>query len=309
MTGAPRIRVQAGRDVDHLEFVHVNGAGLKIDTPEFRGQVAVRIKDYHGPSNTDDNPSSPPTDAWSTPTDTMSIQIEGEWLDGATADDVLWGNAWPKPIRDYLPWGTAAALKFVSVVDPALTHDLYADKPWALSPFISTMNYISVDKAQQDDRAKLELPGKVTENLDALLPPSAPQDVRTDPWKRRQYFAKQENRQNPALKFDKDLHFKADFCNGYIDFNTLSLKLPIKLTFPLARYWDGQPVTFVCRKRNTEHDYFVLTFTLDNIKPVNSTAQQSDTGEDHKAQADAEVKKAAQEEGHSEQDVDELGVD
>ncbi|KAK4053383.1 hypothetical protein OIV83_001547 [Microbotryomycetes sp. JL201] len=305
MTGAPRIRVQAGHDVEHLELLHVNGAGVRIDTPKFRGQVAVRIRDYHGPS--DDAASSPPADSWSSPTDTMSIQIEGEWLDGAGADDVLWGNAWQKPIRDYLPWGTAAALKFVGVVDPALTHDLYADKPWALSPFISTMNYISVNRLQDAQRATLDLPAKVSENLDDLLPQSVPADVRTDPWKRRQYFARQENRRQDGLTFDKNLHFKADFCNGYIDFNTLSLKLPIHLTFPLARYWDGQPVTFVCRRRNTNKDYFVVTFTLDNVKPVNPNAD--DAQDDGKAEVDAQVKKAAEEAGHSVQQVDELGVD
>lgn len=28
-----------------------------------------------------------------------------------------------------------------------------------------------------------------------------------------------------------------DFCNGFIDFKTLSLKLPIGFSFPLVKYW------------------------------------------------------------------------
>lgn len=32
----------------------------------------------------------------------------------------------------------AAALRFVNFVDPALEQDIYADKPWALSPMIAS---------------------------------------------------------------------------------------------------------------------------------------------------------------------------
>ncbi|KAK4048381.1 hypothetical protein OIO90_005851 [Microbotryomycetes sp. JL221] len=302
---APKIRVQAGPDVDQLEDLYVNSDGVRIDTTKFKGQVAVRIRDYHGPaSSASKSRPNPPQDSWSTDSDTMSIEIEGSWLDDVDCDDVLWGNAWQAPIRDYLPWGTAAALKFVHVVDPALTQDLYADKPWALSPFISTMNYICVNKTSNATASKLELPGKVSEDLKEILPSSTPVEVEADPWKRRQYFAKQEHRQQ-GIKFTKDLHFKADFCNGYIDFNTLSLKLPIKLTFPLARYWDGQPVTFVCRNRKSQENYFVVTFALDDVNPV----KPNEAADDHKAHADAEVKKLAEEAGHSEQDIDELGID
>lgn len=37
------------------------------------------------------------------------------------------------------------------------------------------------------------------------------------------------------------------------DFNTLSLSLPagFNMTFPLLKYWDGQPVTYVCQRRGT----------------------------------------------------------
>jgi hypothetical protein len=36
-----------------------------------------------------------------------------------------------------------------------------------------------------------------------------------------------------------------------LDFNTLSAKLPppFNLSFPLLQYWDGQPVTYVCKRR------------------------------------------------------------
>ena len=33
-----------------------------------------------------------------------------------------------------------AALKFVNFVDPSLEQDIYADKPWALSPLVASMS-------------------------------------------------------------------------------------------------------------------------------------------------------------------------
>lgn len=57
------------------------------------------------------------------------------------------------------------------------------------------------------------------------------------------------------------------------DFNTLSARLPppFSLTFPLLQYWDGQPVTYVCKRRaNTEEGeeqdqgtvYFAVAFEI-----------------------------------------------
>jgi len=41
-----------------------------------------------------------------------------------------------------------------------------------------------------------------------------------------------------------------DFCYGFLEFApSLALRLPGGLTFDLVRYWDGQPVKFVCCQR------------------------------------------------------------
>ena len=41
-----------------------------------------------------------------------------------------------------------------------------------------------------------------------------------------------------------------DFCYGFLEFNpSLSLRLPGGISFDLMRYWDGQPVRFVCCQR------------------------------------------------------------
>ena len=43
----------------------------------------------------------------------------------------------------------------------------------------------------------------------------------------------------------------ADFCHHYLEFGTESivLRLPCGIALDLLRYWDGQPVRFVCCER------------------------------------------------------------
>ncbi|CAO1632175.1 unnamed protein product [Parajaminaea phylloscopi] len=61
--------------------------------------------------------------------------------------------------------------------------------------------------------------------------------------------------------------FTADFCNGFIDFNTLSLSIPFSggLNFDLKKYWDGQPVRYSCKNKKTGEVYFVVQFTIQDL--------------------------------------------
>lgn len=46
-----------------------------------------------------------------------------------------------------------------------------------------------------------------------------------------------------------------DFCYGFLEFNpALALKLPGGLSFDLMRYWDGQPVRFMCCERKSDEE-------------------------------------------------------
>jgi hypothetical protein len=44
---------------------------------------------------------------------TYGIVVRGKFLDAPTADEVVFGNVFERPIRDSLPWGTAVAVKFM----------------------------------------------------------------------------------------------------------------------------------------------------------------------------------------------------
>lgn len=73
---------------------------------------------------------------------TWSIQVQGRFLNTYSADNILFGNTFDRPLK--LPWGSSAALKFMHFIDPTLEHDLMSStKPWALAPLISTMPHFT----------------------------------------------------------------------------------------------------------------------------------------------------------------------
>ena len=92
--------------------------------------------------------------------------VTGKYLDDPNADEVIFGNVFEGPIRDSLPWGTSVAVKFMkyvsclpmgglclltgySYIDPTLDLDIYADKPWALSPALASMTSLSLSNEAQ----------------------------------------------------------------------------------------------------------------------------------------------------------------
>lgn len=88
-----------------------------------------------------------------------------------------------------------------SWVDPTLELDIYADKPWALSPALSGMSYIAFDetekKAWVDEKSKEAVQSESTDEVAA----------------RRKYFGDEVKRKEFSLK-DKDVSM--EFANGLL---------------------------------------------------------------------------------------------
>lgn len=95
------------------------------------------------------------------------------------------------------------------------------------------MNYASITTSTPDSSFIPTIPGPVAEDVTPLLP-SHP-ELESSPDKRKAFLGNAKNR--TGLKLTPEHVVKADFANGFIDFNALALKLPIGLSFPLAKYW------------------------------------------------------------------------
>ena len=76
---------------------------------------------------------------------------------------------------------------------------------------------------------------------------------------RASWLGKASNREK--LQITPQDVITVDFCNGFIDFNTLRLVLPYGgLYFDLQKYWDGQPVRYVAKNLKTNQVYFVVQY-------------------------------------------------
>ncbi|KAG7100025.1 hypothetical protein E1B28_001811 [Marasmius oreades] len=313
----PRLRVSAGPDLNALtditNLVNTNKPST-ISSDLFDGKIVVNIKGF---TNGDGKPSS---SAYFEQDErqgiTWSFQVQGRFLKNYSADDVLFGNTFDRPLQ--LPWGSGAALKFMNFVDPTLEHDLTSStKPWALSPLISTMPHFMHTRIRGGSPESLS-PSSSTSSLELpsmppKFPPSRPiaddnsmlhlaqvpsewspsssssslssthshssakshKSTLSSKYKnlkrgggsrhshdpinlqnasqRRSYFSSPDTRRS-VMFGSKDI-ISIDFCYGFLEFSpTISLRLPGGLSFDLMRYWDGQPVRFVCCERKRPGD-------------------------------------------------------
>ncbi|PWN98612.1 DUF1769-domain-containing protein [Tilletiopsis washingtonensis] len=233
----------------------------------FHGRITVRIKDFTGqvPEGQERQSETKYFDAGHAHGCTWSIQIQGRFLKEVSADDLVWGNQFEKPIRDRLPWGTSTALKAISYLDPSLKQDIYADRPWAFSPLIATMTRInykrvpdaaSASSAEEafkkpdwpafpsgaagdgsyvhDDTSPLLLKAGTNEvdpkvehaaDLSIVRELRGGDDGNAHAHTKRVSFWKEEHRELVSVG-GGDLVTTACFDQGYLDFNTLRLELP-----------------------------------------------------------------------------------
>ncbi|KAJ3863107.1 hypothetical protein EV359DRAFT_43752 [Lentinula novae-zelandiae] len=290
----PQLRVLAGPDPNHLSSItHLVNTNLpcKISSDLFDGQIIANIKGFNKDTEYFDRDDRKGV--------TWSIQVQGRFLQPHTADDILFGNTFERPL--HLPWGSGAALKFMSYLDPNLTHDLTSQtKPWALSPLVATMPHFAHSHKSRppkfpssssltDDNSQLSLAFH-EEDEDAESPLSSassstsslssgssshsgdsghsssssssrkshssngngngappPVNLHTAA-QRRNYFSVSKNRK--SVVFGPEDIITTDFCYGFLEFApSLTLRLPGGISFDLLRYWDGQPVRFMCCER------------------------------------------------------------
>lgn len=288
----PRIKILAGSSIDTLQPVQVNNdqsSPLPINTDKFQGALTVRIKDFADHNgeiyrDTESKYFAHWTDI------TWSIQIQGRFLKPTCVDECVFGNTFDKPIRDRLPFGTSLALKAISYIDPSLENDLYADRPWAWSPLMATMNYIKTEKLESEDS---QLPQwtetRPVEDCTSLLIPSSHKQCNISrPHLRRKFFASVENRK--SIKLGPRDFINAEFANGFLNFSNLTLKVPVvNVSFKLDKLWDGQPVRYVCLSRSTNEVYFLVEFQIAALEADNNLTEDEEDENDEQTPEQSEV--------------------
>ncbi|KAG8933880.1 hypothetical protein FRC03_010929 [Tulasnella sp. 419] len=281
----PRFRVLAGPSTSSLSPCPVNESSsphstFYVKTSKFEGKIVVNIKGFVDEGGTEKRSTYFERKDKKEEGVTWSVQVQGRFLVPVSCDDVLFGNTFDRPLK--LPWGSGAALQFMSYIDPTLTHDLQSDRPWALSPLVSTMPHLTHFKhPSHEPLPTFDTTTWVGEDLSGLVTDGIAEEELNNPTKRRNYFKDQQKRKSVTLTTEDVLEM--DFCYGFLRFPSLDLQLPGGISFDLKKYWDGQPVRFVCCERAKDgsaiegETYWCVIFEL--VEEYGTDPQNWRTGE------------------------------
>lgn len=195
-----RLLVTAGPEYDSSthKIVKVNTEAPTIIENEFMvAKIVVRVKGFRG------LPSSSPSTSTTYFADPM--HSKDQYSLGFTfvpkqdipSVDAVWGNDFDHSIKSKIPPGFNTAFRIVKeFIDPGLSCDAYADKPWLYGPSLSCWFALRVGE-QVKEGEDFPSPGVMHEGADGTG-----QDLRdelglpSDNEKRRKYFLDAKHRQS-----------------------------------------------------------------------------------------------------------------
>ncbi|KXS17095.1 hypothetical protein M427DRAFT_122185 [Gonapodya prolifera JEL478] len=141
-----KLRVYVGPSANTKAVHNVNDDAnpVYIESPHCCANVAMRIRDFAGftPNNT---PPIPNTPYFGSRKRNFSMQMQVRFKKPVSADSLMFGGMFDGKVAP--PMGAWVALKFAGLIDPAIAYDIYADRPWILSPMFCSMNIVDVRDA------------------------------------------------------------------------------------------------------------------------------------------------------------------
>ena len=127
-------------------------------------------------------------------------------------------------------------------VDPGLENDVYADQPWLYGRFLSSIDTLSFGSPEGEKFDKeigvVVDEGGSGDGASFRTEKGIPATVAA----RKKHFLTEAKRKDITLEKGKEI--RANFGNGYLDFNEFSLRLP-GFHLSIINYWDGQPLRYV----------------------------------------------------------------
>ncbi|KAJ6076783.1 hypothetical protein N7499_008764 [Penicillium canescens] len=261
-----RLQVTAGPEYDSAchSIVPVN----QQETVTFENDLAfvslcVRVKNYRGYPE-----GSPNTHAYfSYPlhkSQEYSVTFSFQPKKAISGDSLVFGNDFDNPIRDRLLPGFSTALRIVRwMIDPGLYGNAYTDKPYLYGPALSSLNCLRICGRPGSKNWREELHTEVIEEGGEAEGEVSRQEMNIpdQAHERQKHFLQRENRQ--TFCFEPGVVYKADFGNGYIDFQNFSLKLP-GFSIPVIQYVNDKNhnLRYVLKDRHSGEVIFALVFKL-----------------------------------------------
>ncbi|KAK9762004.1 hypothetical protein K7432_012661 [Basidiobolus ranarum] len=257
------LKVSVGPAYDNLKVIKVNDDfhPFIVDSPEFIGRVAIRIKDFEGITPDGSQPIKN-SDYFNHHNRRFSMHVEGRFKKHVTAEDIWFGTDFDRkiPIPDVFWLGLRAA----QYIDPAMETNNDTDKPWIMSPYICAINAFTSWPAPTKDINPIDDPA-----LEKTLGPwkwggeyrleehnASITGQEMTAAKRRKHFFDIDVRRK--FIYDTNQVYAFDFFAPHMDFNTFDAKLGISIN--VEKYIEGHPIRYTCRSKDGETIYFVLQF-------------------------------------------------
>ena len=138
--------------LDKLAYVNDDFHPQIINNDYFTGQVVFRVRDFDGivpidPATGIRKPTLPNTAYFQGRKRAFSLQISGRFKHTWTADDVMFGTFFEKPL--ILPRGYSLALSLAKRIDSSMVAELNRPDPFMCSPLICAMNLFCVQPLWQ----------------------------------------------------------------------------------------------------------------------------------------------------------------
>lgn len=139
----PPTRTEGPDPVFNVVYVNDDDHPVLINNEHFTGQAVFRVKDYDGWTPLDERtrkslPIIPDTPYFEGHRRTFSFQISGRFRKSWTANDIMFGTFFSKPLS--LPRGYSLALSIAKKIDPSMVAVLDVPEPYMCSPLICAMN-------------------------------------------------------------------------------------------------------------------------------------------------------------------------
>ncbi|PWY87410.1 DUF1769-domain-containing protein [Aspergillus heteromorphus CBS 117.55] len=266
----PRLKVTAGTSYSPSTHQPVNinsDSPLRLTSPLITSSLWVRIQN-HNPSP----PSTSSTNAYFAHPPTtknlysLTFTLRFPASTHVTGNDLLFGNDFDHPIREYLPPGFGTGLRIVkSVLDPSLEGDAYADKPYLLSPGVAAWNFFSIGEKKEEEEEEEEEEGNLIVSEGSTgsgIEERQKYHIPEEAGARRSHFLREDARKE--FVFEGGRTYAADFGNPYLDFNEFAIRLP-GISFHIRKYVSekNNVLRYVLKNRGTGEVYFVVCFTVD----------------------------------------------
>jgi len=271
------LRVAAGptyNPKDHQDVLVNTEKPVHISSDLIDAKIHMRIKDYRGlPKG---SPSTSPY--FSTPQhpyDRYSISFSFTPKEDIKGDKLVFGNDFDHPIRDRLPPLFDKAFGIVKWwIDPGLDGDVYGDEPYLYGALLSSINVLRIGGKGDTKKGETKTEGDVEKSGsegEAIVYEEGAfgdgEDIRKElhlpptSAARQKHFLAEQHRKD--FTFEAGREYQCDFFNPYLDFNEFALKIGYGMpAMSIIGHWDGQPLRYVLKNRETNKELFVVVISL-----------------------------------------------